>query len=117
LVLEVQRDRQPTGHPILLRTPLRRHDGELIIEVLNAVLHPLTEREDRGVHKLWDALDEAVDRIQVRVDKGKAPRPADVGEARALTYALSMVLAAYKGDQDAVRAEAMARYDARHGVA
>lgn len=122
LVLAVRRDAHPNS-AIALRDAinnkwcLRRHDGELIIEVLGQVLRPQTEREDRGIHRIWDVLDAAVDRIQARVDKGKKPRPADVSEARALTYALAQVSAVYRGDLDAVKAEVMARYDARNGVA
>lgn len=123
LVLNVMR--QSTGHgsagpgayPLSTTMCLRRHDGELIIEVLDAVLHPKTDREARGVVTIWAALDAVVDRIQARVAKGKPVRKADIGEARGLSYALAAYLTPREPDTDAVRAEAMERWDARTGGA
>lgn len=110
LILDLKREE----NPVRASMNLRRHDGELIIEVLDEVLHP--QRNMRGVDAIWDALDAAVDRIQARVAKGKSPKPADVGEARGLATALAMYTSPRSPDVDGVRGEAMDRWDARNGL-
>ncbi len=120
LVLELKREPDafsggPGEFPIdTRRLWLRRHDGELIIEVLDSVLHP--QRNLRGVDAIWAALDAAVDRIQARVNKGKDPKPVDVGEARGLAMAVAMYTNPRYPDTDEVRAEAMTRWDTRNGL-
>lgn len=122
LVLKVNRETTDGGDPwaqpgwgfIKQSWMLRRHDGELIIEVLDAVLHP--ERPGRAGDPTWAALDEAVERIQYMVVKGKHPNPEDVGEARGLATALANMTNPIAPDVEDIRAAAMIRYDIRHGI-
>lgn len=85
--------------------PLRRHDGELIIEALNEVLHPHRAGAQEAI---WDELDVVVVRIQRRVERDKAPRPKDAGQALGLATALSMMTGR---DLEDVKDEAMQRYE------
>lgn len=91
---------------------LRRHDGELIIDVLHRALHPQSGGSVKEM--LWYMLDDVVDAIQKRVNKGKAPKPVDVGQALGLATAIAVLDNPFGYDVDAVRAEAMERYDARN---
>lgn len=111
LVLEVKRTEE---WPINVRVPLRRHDGELIIQVLHDVLHPGLSTI-AGEH-LWDALDDVVDRIQKRVTKGKDPMRRDVGQALGLATAMAIIESPLEPDVDAIRAVAMERWEIRNGV-
>lgn len=115
LVLEVKREvdsEEAPDFPLNTRLPLRRHDGELIIECLWSVLHPSGGKSI--IQMMWHELDQVVDRIQRRVDKGKEPLKSDRGEAVGLAKAIAIMTNPYAYDVDAVREEAMARYEARH---
>jgi len=97
--------------PFHVRWHLKRHDAELIIQVLHKVLHP-----SAGGHvttMLWAELDEVVDRIQKRVERGRDPLKADVGRAQGLTRAIAILVNPYAYDEDEVREEAMERYEER----
>jgi hypothetical protein len=109
LVLRVKRIGE---YPIGISMPLRRHDGELIMQVLHDVLHPA--RESSSGKQIWREFDDAVDRIQARVLRGKDPRPADVGEARAYATALAILGRPMDPDPDAVRDVAMVRWETRN---
>jgi hypothetical protein len=98
--------------PLSVSIPMTRHDGELIIESLYKLLHP--HAGGSIIQMMWLELDEAVDRIQKRVAKGKDPLKADVGEARGLATAIAILTNPYAYDVDAVREEAMQRWDARN---
>lgn len=100
--------------PVNARLPLRRHDGELIREVLRDVLHPHSLSTAGEV--IWGELDACVKRIQRRVNKGLNPRQIDVGEARGLALALAAIERPDEVDVDAIRAVAMQRYDAQRGI-
>ena len=115
LVLHVRRDGRIEDRPIHTGDMyLRRHDGELIIEVLDQVLRP--NHSMSYTDQIWSALDDAVERIQRRVAKGKAPRPDDVGEARGLAIALAAMTNPREPNVDEVREVAMTRFDIRHGI-
>lgn len=100
--------------PLRASMPLRRHDGELIIEVLDSVLHP--NRGGGAADMLWRDLDAVVDRIQRRVERGLDPRKADVIEARVLSTALAYVQSPYEPDVDLIKDLAMQRYETRNGL-
>lgn len=99
--------------PINTRLPLRRHDGELIIQVLHEVLHPKTDRELGAVANIWWELDMVVDRIQKRVERGREPMKVDKGLALGLAVALAYLIDPREVDVDEVRAQAMRRYESR----
>jgi hypothetical protein len=92
------------------RAHLTRHDGELIIEVLHSVLHPNTHKNS-PVQRLWAELDDVMDYL-VDVDE---PEPEDKVRARALAEAIALIAQPYaeEPDIDAVRAEAMERWENR----
>jgi uncharacterized protein Yka (UPF0111/DUF47 family) len=119
LVLEIKRDADstikdgPATFPLSHRMPLRRHDGELIIEVLDSVLHP--GRAGGTADTIWMDLDDCIDRIMKRVQHPKKdPKPEDVGEAVGLTKALARLVMPYEPDEDAIRDIAMERYAIRN---
>lgn len=85
---------------------LRRHDGELIIEVLHEVLHPTTGRSI--VSMMWRELDDVMDRIMAK--GGKA---SDKAEARGLAKCIALITNPYAPNMEAIRAVAMERYEAR----
>jgi hypothetical protein len=110
VLLEVKRVDDGTlkpAWPINARLPLRRHDGELIMEALHEALHPYA---DDAVANIWAELDDVVDRIQARVEKGKEPMKADRGQALGLAVALAHLLGC---EVDEVREQAMERYSER----
>lgn len=100
--------------PINTRLPLRRHDGELIIQVLWDVLHPT--RHGLVSNSLWEDLDMCMEKIQKRVRKGKEPDPIWVGRAQGLAKAIAVGDHAMEPDVDDVKATAYARYCIRHGI-
>lgn len=115
LVLEVKRtdDGELTpAWPLNVRMPLRRHDGELMIQVIHEVLHPNSGGEPRDM--LWVELDEVVDRIQDRIERGKDPLKRDVGQALGLATALAILENPYAYDVDQIREAAMERYEGRN---
>lgn len=118
LVLEVKRDVDSDtapDFPLNTSMPLRRHDGELIIQCLYEVLHPHAGGSIRQM--IWAELDDVVDRIQKRVAKGKEPMKADKGMALGLATAIAIMTNPYAYDVDAIREEAMERWEARQGRA
>ena len=107
LVLELRRS--DTEFPLNSRLPLRRHDGELIMEVLYSVLHPMG---DRSVTKMLEnELDEVIKRLMEGTSES---RKVDRGMAAGLTRALAILTNPLAYDEDAVRDAAMERYEARH---
>jgi hypothetical protein len=98
--------------PLSIDVPLRRHDGEMLIEVLWQVLHPDTPTS--ASEQLWDGLDGVVERIQARVEAGEEPVAADVVTASTLAKAIAIVNRPYDPDVDEVRAVAMTRWEIRH---
>ena len=115
LVLSVKRFDDGTlkpSHPLNVRMPLRRHDGELIIEVLQGALHP--DANKFAVEAMWAALDDVVDRLQRRVNKGKEPLKSDRGEALGLATAIALLSNPIEPDVDEVRSVAMERWEIRH---
>jgi hypothetical protein len=61
-------------------------------------------------------VDDVVDKIQRRVDRGKQPLNKHVGQAQGLALALAILVNPFAYDVDAIRVEAMARYEARNGL-
>lgn len=120
LVLELKREADPEDEdgpgswPFNVRIPLRRHDGELIQEVIRDVLHP--NPYPMSGEAIWNALDEVVERIQRRVVKGKEPLKRDAGMALGLATAIAMMNNPVNPDVDEVRGVAMERYEMRHGI-
>lgn len=106
MVLEVARESE---WPIKVQWPLRRHDGEMIIDVIHQTLH--TRPGGNVTDMLWTELDRVVVKIQKRVEKGREPKSGHVGEARGLALAIAILTNPYAYDLDEVRAEAMARYE------
>jgi hypothetical protein len=100
--------------PINSRLPLRRHDGELIIQVLWDVLHP--NRTLSSTDAIWDDLDTCMEHIQKRVRKGKEPDPLWTGRAQGLAKAIAIVTNVLEPDVDGVKATAYLRYCIRHGI-
>lgn len=118
LVLSIKRDAEPfsdgpgeypinTGH-----LTLRRHDGELIMEVLQSVLHP--DRVSSAEAQIWDELDTVYARIMKRVERDRDPLKRDVGMALGLATALAIMLDPIEPDVDDIRAQAVERYEAHH---
>lgn len=91
---------------------LRRHDGELIIEVLQSVLHPA--HVSSAVAQVWDELDTVYAKIMRRVERDKEPLKKDVGMALGLATALAIMLDPIEPDVDEVRGLAVERYEATH---
>lgn len=91
------------------RIELTRHDGEVIIEVLHSVLHPNTHKSS-PVQRLWAELDDVMDFL-MDVDE---PEPEDRARARALAEAIAMISQPWseEPDVDAIRAEAVERWEA-----
>lgn len=115
LVLEITRENDGTAvgeWPLNYRIPLRRHDGELIIEVLDDVLHP--NRANGAADRVWAALDESIDQIMKRVNKGKSPHDEDKGMASGLTRALALMIMPFDPDEDTIKDIAMDRYAIRN---
>lgn len=115
LVLEIKResDGSAAGEwPLNYRVPLRRHDGELIIEVLDDVLHP--SRGNGAADRIWLALDECIDRIMKRVNKDKSPHDEDRFTAVGLTRALALLVTPFDPDEDSIKDIAMERYAIRN---
>lgn len=108
VVLEIKRTDNGTlnpAWPLNIRAPLRRHDGELIIETLHNVLHP-----DAGgavVAGLWLDLDAVMDRLMVE------PSKTDKGLAAGLTIALARLSNPFQPDEDLVKQVAVERWEAR----
>lgn len=97
IILELERSGKSRKHL------LRRHDAELIIEVLYEVLHPASGRSI--VQSIWQELDDAM----VRLFRGDAVEE-DKGLALGLATALAYMTNPYNPNVDAVRAIAMERY-------
>ncbi len=102
----------PGDYPINQRFALRRHDGELIIEVLDEVLHP--NRAGATADTVWRELDKVIDKMMARVDKGKAPHDHDQGVAEGLGRALAFMVTPFDPDEDAIKDIAMERYAIRN---
>lgn len=105
IVLSIERNGKQLLHYF------RRHDGELVIEVLHEVLHPSAKRSIRS--QLWEQLD-------TRIDSLKSDEPADPiteqqvrGEARGLAIAIAYMTNPYAPSVDAVRSEAQERWKTR----
>lgn len=98
--------------PVNITLPLRRHDAELLLVVLGDVMDRNGHRS--SIEQMWGDLDEVVDRIQARIERGKDPLKRDVGQALGIATSLAYLGNPAEPDVDAVRAEAMDRYDARN---
>lgn len=105
LVLHIKRG---GDFPCKADLPLRRHDGELLIEVLYNQLHPKANVSTHNM--IWAELDEVLDRLMAGTSES---RRYDRGVAWGLTLALAIAANPYSYDTDAVRDEAMARWTAR----
>lgn len=99
--------------PLNIDIPLRRHDGELIIEVVHAVLHP--ERAGLAIEGVWAALDAVVEKIMKRRGKGKDPKPEHLGEALGLATAIAWMNNPMQPNVEDVRWTATERWNIRHG--
>lgn len=97
LVLTIERDEHALAHHF------RRSDGELIIEVLNEVLHPT--HGTSIVEHVWRKLDAAMENIM----EGN-PTASDRSYALGLAEAIALITNPYNPDIDAVRNRAKARY-------
>lgn len=101
LVLTFEREDKTVHHY------LRRHDGELIVEVLNDVLRPHTGQS--GQQMIWAELDAAYDRM-----KRGEPEDGDKHFARGLGLALAIIRRIDRPDLDAIRETARERWEAAH---
>lgn len=108
VVLEIKRTDDGTlnpAWPINAKLPLRRHDGELIIESLHHVLHP---RAGGAVAEgLWLDLDAVMDRLM------SEPSKVDKGLAAGLTIALARLSNPFQPDEDLIKSIAVERWEAR----
>lgn len=85
----------------------RRHDGELLIEVLYEVLHPYAKT---SIYEgMWADLDKLMDRIMT----AKKPDPADRAQALGIASCLARVKNPYQPDVNAIRKEASERWEER----
>lgn len=85
----------------------RRHDCELIIEVLYEVLHPYAKT---SIYEgMWADLDRLMDKIM----SAKKPDPADRAQALGIASCLARVKNPYKPDVSVIRAEATERWEER----
>jgi hypothetical protein len=112
LRLKIRREQDDaTNFPLNIDIPLRRHDGELIIEVIHDVLHRKT-----GVagELIWAELDACVERIMKRRTKGKEPRDADIAEAMGLSKALAYLANPMQPELDDIKWAATERWNIRH---
>jgi hypothetical protein len=100
LKLQMERD----GKRMLLW--LRRHDGELMIEVLREILHP--HAGGSILQKLWSRMDE----LFAELTEGPK-NPELSAEARGLATAIAHMESPYKPDIKIVRRMAAERYEAR----
>jgi hypothetical protein len=98
--------------PLNTRMPLRRHDGELIMQVLWDALHPA--RPMGAVEQMYMELDRVYDKIMKRVNKGKEPLAAHKYEALGIAKGIALMVNPVEPDVDEVRAVAVERYEARH---
>lgn len=108
LVVDIKRYDDGTlkpAWPLNVRLPFRRHDGELLLEALDEQLHPNRVAAQEAI---WEEMDDVVNCIQSRVEKGKDPFKRDVGRAQGLATALAYLLGV---SEDEVRDQAMVRYD------
>jgi hypothetical protein len=113
LRLKIRREQDDaTQFPLNIDIPLRRHDGELIIEVLQEVLHP--EQTTVAGEAIWAAMDDVVERIMKRRQKGKDPRPEDLGEAVGIATAIAITNNPVQPNVDDVRWAATERWNIRH---
>lgn len=87
---------------------LRRHDGELIIEVLHEVLHPNAGGSIRSA--IWSELDAAYGQLK---EAGNGSDRELRGYARGLAQALAHLENPYAPSLDAVRTTAQERWEAR----
>lgn len=94
------------------RLQLTRHDAELIIEVLHAVLHPHTHKSSPVV-KLWEMLDEQMDFLMADDD----PEAEDKVRAKTLAEAITLITQPTSEvgsiDVSDVRDEATERWESR----
>ena len=103
IVLRITRSKKQLDHY------LRRHDGEAIILALLKVLHPNAGKSVSG--NLWAEVDQAmVDLLDG--DLGKEDRLKTQGFALGLSTAIALIRHPANPDVDAVRKEAMERYEA-----
>jgi len=63
---------------------------------------------------LWEDLDKTVDKLE-SPGALRGARPVDIGRAQGLAYAIAVMYNPYAPDFNAVRDEAMDRYDDRAG--
>lgn len=95
----------------MVRHYLTRHDGELIIHSMHDALHP--GAGGTVAEMLFMELDDVVDRIQARVERGKEPLKHDAGQALGLCTAIAIMRNPSAYDVEAVKEEAMVRFDLR----
>lgn len=108
LVVEIKRTDDGTlkpAWPLNVRMPLRRHDGELLIETLHNVLHP--RAGGAAVDGLWADLDAVMDRLM------DEPNKVDKGLALGLTIALARLSNPFQPDEEAIKSIAVERWEAR----
>lgn len=112
LRLKIRREQDDaTDFPLNIDIPLRRHDGELIIEVLHDVLH---NRTGVAGEAIWNELDVVVERIMKRRQKGKDPRPEDLAEAMGISKALAFLASPMQPELDDIKWAATERWNIRH---
>lgn len=120
LVLGIKRNHDrddeqgPGGWPIHQNLALRRHDGELIIQVLGDVLH--RGMSNSAGDALWAEMDKLMERIQRRVRAGRKPMTKHVNQALGLATAMAIMDNPLEPDLDEIRVTAMARYCLRHNL-
>lgn len=101
--LDIERDGK------LLQHYLTRHDGEAISLALLRAMHPTAGKSISG--HLWEGLDQCMVNIMQGglSDEDKAK---EKGLALGLATAVALIRSPHKPDVDAVRKEAMQRYEA-----
>lgn len=102
VILTLERDQR------LLPIPMTRSDGELIIEVLHEVLHP-NDGDKHPLTRMWEHMDDVMERLM-----NDLADPDDKGFALGVATCLAILSQRYseEPDVDAIRMEAMERFEA-----
>jgi hypothetical protein len=109
LTLDVIQD--SSDSPNKVRVHLTRIAGEAVCEAIREVLHPWAGKSI--IEHIWDELDDTMDGLMDGSGAGAEPK----GIALGLATALALMYNPLDPNVDAVREEAMERWDLRHGDA
>lgn len=104
LVVDVERE----GSGRRERLHLTRAAGEVLLDTVNTALHPRAGGSIRQM--LWDDLDALMDII---MDDDEPDDPEIRGKAAGVARALALITTPYDPDIDAIREEAVERWENR----